>query len=111
MIDIKEKDKIKWNIFVENVIDTDNKPEAEQFIKHISIAELPLCTECDATCYRFRPNEYEQYVYHCPDVKEHTGIIVNSLVVRSSKIALTSTEGDIRRNIDKYWNIYKAAMK
>ena len=110
LIDKKVIDKIKWNMFVENVIDPDNKSEAEQFIKHISIAELPLCAECDATCYKFRPNKYEEYVFHCPDVKEHTGIIVNRLVDRSSKIALTSTEGDIRRNFDKYWDIYKAAV-
>lgn len=110
LITAKVIDKIKWNISIENVIDPNTNSEAELFIKHISIAKLPLCAECDATCYRFRPNEYESYVYHCPDVKEHTGIVANSVVERSSKIALTSTEGDIRRNFDKYWDSYKAVV-
>lgn len=96
----------EWSVLVRRSWLPANKPDAEKFSKEVFLNK-PICKYCCCDLFELEHNSKLYLICPSEDCKSSNfePLTIGS-INRTSEIELKVIRGVIRKNFDKYWNIY-----
>lgn len=96
----------EWSVLVRRSWLPANKPDSEKFSKKVFLNK-PICKYCCCDLFELEHNRKLYLICPSEDCKSSNSepLTIGS-INRTSEIELKVIRGVIRKNFDKYWNIY-----